>query len=75
MLSKFSARQVFSLLFALLLSLPSQSVATTDTPTDFAGYDHTTKEISEMTIKLKVCTQSNCKSAKHELFASNGCYK
>lgn len=33
------------------------------------------KEISEMNLNLPVCTQANCKPAKHELFASNGCYK
>lgn len=32
------------------------------------------KEISEMNINLPVCTQANCRTAKHELFASDGCY-
>jgi hypothetical protein len=34
------------------------------------------KEISDMNLNLPVsiCTGKECRAAKHELFASNGCY-
>ena len=70
-MDKFAVRKHSLMLLTVLLSL---SFCVTATPANGL------KEISEMTLLLPVspCKSQNpseCRQAKHELFAYNGCYE